>query len=173
MSKLIIVCGLSGAGKTSLAKALSQKLNIACLHKDIIKETLYEALNFSTLEESKKIGIHSVKLLFEIAENIISNKVDIIIESPFNFSGDYQLFQKWIDEYNIELYSIICSVPNEERLKRIKSRPRHQAHHDIERNHENSTGAEESVYDALPGKQIKIVTNQPVEQLVSEIIKLL
>jgi adenylate kinase family enzyme len=40
MSKVIIVCGLPGSGKTTLSRELSKRLGIVCLHKDSIKEKL-------------------------------------------------------------------------------------------------------------------------------------
>ena len=42
MTKLIIICGLPGSGKTTLASELSKQTGIVCLHKDSIKEKLFE-----------------------------------------------------------------------------------------------------------------------------------
>ncbi|MFC1608632.1 AAA family ATPase [Patescibacteria group bacterium] len=88
MSKLIIVCGLPGAGKTTLACELSRKTRIHCIHKDFIKENLCEFLDVSGLDDSKKIGLVSVKLMFSMIEEYLKNGVDLIVESPFNYKED-------------------------------------------------------------------------------------
>ena len=71
MQKLIIVCGLPASGKTTIASALSKDLKIACLHKDSIKENLYEIMEMETLEDSKKVGLYSIMLQFRLAEEML------------------------------------------------------------------------------------------------------
>jgi predicted kinase len=171
MQKLIIVCGLPGTGKTTLAKQLSQELNIVCLHKDSIKENLYEILGLSTLEDSRRIGKQSIQLLYELTEEQLENKLDLIIEAPFYFEGDYKLFATWQEKYNLSIYSIICQINEKERVKRFRNRERHKGHHDIERTNENPRSDE--VYKKLPGKIIEINTSTPPYELVKKIKLLL
>lgn len=170
MSKVIIVCGLAGTGKSTLARALGKKLHIISLHKDDIKESLYELLDLSLLEESKKIGAASVSLLLSIAQEIINKQVDVIIESPFNFSDEYELFETWATNPSIHLYTIICHVNHEERVHRIRSRDRHKAHHDSEREIP-STEDRYQIYEKIPGKHIRVETNRGVEDLILQITK--
>lgn len=170
MSKIIIVCGQPGTGKTLLAEELSKKLNIICLHKDVFKETLYEELELSTLEDSKNLGKVSVSLLLRIASEIIDKQIDVIIESPFNFSDRYELFKTWDNNPDLDLYTIICTINDQERIQRIRERPRHKAHHDGEREIFPITEEKNKVYDTIPGKQIRLETNRDVQILVLEII---
>ncbi|MCK9379000.1 MAG: ATP-binding protein [Candidatus Moranbacteria bacterium] len=168
MSKLIIVCGLSGSGKTTLASELSKKLNIVCIHKDSIKETLYEAQNCSTLDDSKRLGSQSVELLLKLAEEHIKRNVDIVIESPFNFPDDYPLFESWIKDYGVDIFSVICLINKNERARRFQERERHISHHDAERIIDHLK--KEFDYENIPGKQIRIETNVPVDELVKKVI---
>lgn len=170
MTKLIIICGFPGSGKTTLARELSKKLKICCIYKDSIKERLYETLGLSTLEDSKKIGKPSVEVMLHLAEQQLTNEVDIIIESPFYFEEDFILFEKWKGEYNIDIYSIICSIDEAERENRFNIRPRHHAHHDNERNFNVLSKEQSDVYKKIPGNQIWVKTNKPVAELVEEII---
>jgi predicted kinase len=171
MPKLIIVCGLPGSGKTTLAAALASKLNIVCLHKDSIKENLYDILGLSTLEDSKRIGIQSIRLLLALAEEQIANKTDVIIEAPFNYAADYPLFVEWVEKYHVSLYVVICRISAEERKTRSVNRPRHASHHATERYANENFDADNSVYDTMPGTHIKLVCDQPIEQLVEQALK--
>ncbi len=172
MTKLIIVCGLPGSGKTTLAKELSKKLGIVCICKDDIKEKLYESMKFSTLEDSKRIGKPSIDIMLHLAEQQLANGLDIIIESPFNFLEDYPLFKSWKEKYGLDLYSVICLIDFNERKKRFLKRKRHNAHHDTQRISDHLLNdVTEYNYAMIPGKQIRIITNKKVEELVQDVIK--
>ncbi|MDD5463914.1 MAG: AAA family ATPase [Candidatus Moranbacteria bacterium] len=169
MSKLIIICGLPGSGKTTLARELSKKTKVALISKDSIKEKLYESMNLSTLEDSKNIGIPAFELMIELTENQLVGGVDVIMEAPLKFPEDYQLFKKWRDEYGLELFSVICSVDSVERKRRFRDRERHQAHHDFQREIDEKEDGYD--YATMPGKQIRIVTNKPTTELIEEIME--
>ena len=180
MSKLIVVCGLSGVGKTTLVEELSKELKILSLQKDFFKESLYESMGFSTLEDSKKLGTPSVSLVFQLAQKAIANGVDIIIEGMFSFQEDIDLLKKWEKIYDVDVYTIICSVDEKSRQERYLNRAkndRHQAHHDLERleNKEAEKNCamfiENFDYDEMPGKKINIITNKPVLELIKKIKK--
>ncbi len=169
MTKLIIICGLPGSGKTTLASELSKQTGIVCLHKDSIKEKLFEGLHLSTLEDSKRIGKPSIDVMFYLAEQQIANGIDIIMEAPFNFPGDYDLFSQWKEKYGINLYSVICSIDVEERKKRFSNRDRHHAHFDDMRAVDHFADNEYD-YTLIPGKRILIKTNESVSELVKKVI---
>lgn len=173
MPKLIIVCGLPGSGKSTLARELSKQLNIACLHKDTLKENLFELLELSTPEESKRMGVQAIKLLLILAEEQLKDGADIIIESPFNYAADYALFTEWAGRYHTDIFSIVCKIPAGIRKDRFLNRPRHQSHFDSEASFDANFGGDdkEAVYEKLPGKKLYLTTDQPVATLAEKTVK--
>lgn len=167
MSKLIVICGLPGTGKTTLADTLSKRLKITCISKDAIKEALYDELGLKNLEDSLAIGKRSIEVMLNLAEKNVQLQKNVIIEAPFRFEEDYQLFSKWIQQYKVDFTAIICTVSPEIRENRFYNRPRHEAHHDNERKFEEQT---EDIYHKLPGKQLWIDTNKPVSNIIDEMI---
>jgi predicted kinase len=168
MPKLYIICGPSGSGKTTVAAGLAGKLNTSWLSKDAIKEQLYEVMGLSTLEDSKQLGHYSIALLLHLAEIQLKNGVDVIIEAPFNFVEDYETFRKWEEAHHTIIFSIVCTAPPSTLKQRFYDRPRHQAHHDNEREY---TTQDESVYMHLPGKHIILDTQQTLNELLDHLIK--
>ncbi len=59
MSKtsLIIILGPPGTGKTTLGKRIAKDLNLPFVHKDGIKELLFDKLGWSDRVWSRKVGI--------------------------------------------------------------------------------------------------------------------
>jgi 2-phosphoglycerate kinase len=172
---------MPGVGKTTLAKELSKKLNIPCLHKDSIKENLYDILGGQTLDDSKKIGLQSLKLMFKLIEEQLARGIDIIIEGPFYLKVDSELFHQWQKQYNLEVATIICEIEEELRKERFANRERHASHHDQERLKSYNQEDKEPwwVFDAnpnyeeMPDRQIRVKTNREVEELIEKILKLI
>lgn len=81
---LIIVGGLSASGKTTLAQRLVLSLKLPLMHKDVIKETLYDALGCADIAESQRIGQASMVLLYQFAEAVLRMGQSCIVESTFH-----------------------------------------------------------------------------------------
>lgn len=173
MSRVVIFCGLPASGKTTLAKEVSHRLNIVCIHKDAIKERLYDLLGGQTLEDSKKIGRAVIETMLCLAEDTIANGVDVLLESPFNHPENVTRFSEWEKKNTIDLSMIVCTVNEEERKKRHVERARHPGHHDKERLNHYPFHEDAFDYSEMPGKKLFLETNKPVGELVEEVIAFL
>lgn len=77
---LIIVTGPSATGKTGLAERLAADLKLPAVHKDAIKEQLFNSLGWSDREWSRKLGGASYDLLWLVAERILAADCPALIE---------------------------------------------------------------------------------------------
>lgn len=165
MSKVIVVCGQAGVGKTTLSAELSKKLNIVCFHKDTIKERLFELLEGENLEDSKKVGMCSMELLFHLAEESMKNGVDIIVEAPFNHSSNPGIFEHWKNELGADMRVIVCELNDDkEHVRRFRERERHHSHKDFDRGWQPSPFD----YSVMPGLKIKLDMSKLLDALVDE-----
>ncbi|HWQ60395.1 MAG TPA: ATP-binding protein [Candidatus Fimivivens sp.] len=168
MSKVVIFCGLPGSGKSTLATEVSRRVNIFCLHKDAIKERLHGYLSGSTIEESRIIGLYSIRLLVALADDALKNGTDIIIESTFNHPDNVEQFVKWVAEGR-DARVVVCQVDEGERKRRFVNRPQHEAYHGTER-----TFSEEIFdYGLMPGKNLVLDTGRPLAEIVGEVMTFL
>jgi len=173
MGKLIVFCGYSGTGKTTLANKLSKKLHIPCLHKDSFKEPIYKHMSCKTFKDSFKSGYCFIMTLLNVAEDQIENGVDLIIESPFNHAESLEQFKNWIKKYKLDFYCVICSLDEKTRLKRCRNRldKRDKCHHDEKRLailHSSITS--DFDYNNMPEKKIFVDTKKPVNELLKEVL---
>jgi predicted kinase len=63
----VVVSGLPGSGKTTLATAVARELRLPLLSKDVIKETLFDVLGTGDVEWSKRLGQAGTQVLLELA----------------------------------------------------------------------------------------------------------
>ncbi len=175
MTRLIIICGLSASGKTTLANELSKKLGIFCIHKDSIKESLFESLELSTLEDSRKIGYPAVKVALDLAQENLKRSVDVILESPFNYPDVGKVFEAWKQEYKIDIFTIVLELDENLRRARFEEREkglkRHYAHHDTDRMRMREEM--QSSYDYMPEKKIVLNSGEPLEDILMDALKFL
>lgn len=163
MSNLIVVCGFGGSGKTTLAKAISAKTNIVCFHKDSIKAALSDRLNFETN--------NTYDFFIALAEEQIKNNVDILIEAPFSYKNDIELFESWIRKYNINLYCVVCSIDSKTRRQRVESRERHKCHEEADMKLKKELESESFDFQKFPGAIINITTDKSVDELVEQVME--
>ena len=66
----ILVAGMPASGKSTMAKAISEKWSLPLLSKDSIKELLYDNIGFGSREEKGKLGVASMFVVSVIPSGI-------------------------------------------------------------------------------------------------------
>lgn len=131
MQKLILITGDLAAGKSTLAKKLSQNLNALYFTKDILKEILSDTVGFSNRQENKKLSIASVNVMNHIFSQYAFFKQDLILEANFH-KDEIETLQNLANQNNYKVI-ILYLQGNSDTLferfsNRIKNENRHPTH---------------------------------------------
>jgi predicted kinase len=78
-SPVVVVAGVPGSGKTTLARALSAELRIPLVSKDVIKEALFDALGTGDLEWSQRLGLAAHRVMYALVADLDA----VVLESHF------------------------------------------------------------------------------------------
>ena len=68
-----------------MAKYLSEKLNIAMISKDAIKELLFDDVGFHSREEKVKLGTASANIMYYMTERLMRHKQPFILENTCGY----------------------------------------------------------------------------------------
>ena len=123
--RLVYVSGAPGAGKTSLAVPLAAELGYALLTKDLIKETLHDALGAPEpdLAWSRRLGGAAMELLWTLA----ARSADVLIEANFRPNSDNERAK--LTALGGRPVEVHCACPAELAATRYRTRTRHPVHH--------------------------------------------
>jgi adenylylsulfate kinase len=106
---IILLCGLSGAGKTTLAKAVKQKLAEADIFIELIDADEYRQRLFKDLLYSKEDRNENIRRLGFIANKFSSHNIITVISAinPYD-----EIRQELVKSYkNVKVVHVDCPLP--------------------------------------------------------------
>lgn len=177
----ILVAGIPAAGKSTMAKVLSERLKLPVISKDSIKELLFDNVGFRSREEKRKLGIASMEMMYYAAGQLMKAGQPFILENNFEFSSAHGM-ENLLEKYQYSALTITLTgdykVIYQRFLERESSPDRHRGHvvndcyPEKEENHLNTTKAKTISYESfvrgieqrgfdvfsVGGRQIKVDT---------------
>lgn len=117
VTKLIILRGNSGSGKTTTAKALQRKFGhgTMLISQDVVRREMLFVKDGPDTEASQ--------LLLELALYGKKHCNIVILEGILNSKWYEKLFKNLLDEFNNQIFAYYFDIPFEETLNRHKLKP--------------------------------------------------
>ncbi len=131
---VIIVTGAPATGKTTLGRRIAHDLRWPFIHKDGIKETLFDTLGWGDREWSKRLGRAAMVLLFHFVTVQLRAGRSLVVEANFDPAFDTARFLDLRQRYPFEALQIVCETDGEALRQRYRARAesgqRHPGHVD-------------------------------------------
>jgi predicted kinase len=130
--RLIVLNGMAGAGKTTLAHPLAVELGVPFVSKDALKEALGDAVD-SPLP-TRALGALAADALWRITGMLDGT---VLVESVWLADRDEEWFRRgWESAGSPAGVEVWCEAPREVMRERFLTRPRHAVHDDQGRREE-------------------------------------
>jgi predicted kinase len=160
--RVIVVTGLPGAGKSTLAHELAGRYRLPVLAKDFIKEPLLDVLGAADAAASRRLSDASFAVMFRLAAEWVRAGHSFILEGNFR-PGEHE--EPLLEALASPLLAqVLCRVPEAERRARLAARENDAARHAGHRFGERA-GAAGNAIGRIPGDAF---LELPSERLVHE-----
>ncbi|MBA2532172.1 MAG: AAA family ATPase [Nocardioidaceae bacterium] len=122
---LVLVTGVPGSGKTTLARSVAAELELPMLSRDVIKETLFDTLGLGDKTWADTLGRASSSVLWALLANGIEHAV---VDTWLDPSRDDADDARHHLAASICVVELLCECPGDLAASRYAQRVRHIGH---------------------------------------------
>jgi predicted kinase len=129
--RLVIITGLPGTGKTTLARDAARRHGLPLICKDTIKEPLMDMLG-TDASRSRELSNTAFAVMFSLARELLALGDSLILEGNFRAGEHETPLLAALPPNRPNIIQVLCTADENERRTRILSRSRHAGHPGIQ-----------------------------------------
>jgi predicted kinase len=174
-TRMIIVSGSPGSGKTGLAAKLGEELGYPMISRDSLKEVLMDIWPPQDRDDSERLGRASWPLMYQVLDALLGRIPGVIVESNF-VRGDSE--EDILDRLHRSTAILIhCSADEQIIAERIEERKydqnRHEGHFDEQIGPDVMKAIDEDEYEPLelPIPVVRVDTTNGYNPSMEEILQ--
>jgi uncharacterized protein len=173
-----VVCGMIASGKSTLAKALADALQIKVLRSDIVRKDLFDRQVFESQEEEFEEGIYSQdatsltygKLLL-LAQEEIERGRSVILDATFSRKDQRREVLRLVEDRDADIVFVECRCREVVIRQRLRNRKKSPAISDARLKHLDESKSRFEALDEIPAENKIIVdTERPLAEIVEKIL---
>lgn len=158
---VILICGLPGTGKTTIAENLGKKINAQVLSTDKIRKEIIPQPTYSSKE---KFLVYNVMLV--IAKYLNKAGLSCVLDATFSQQKFREQVKKKLGISEKELHIVECICPEKEVLLRLQKRKDDYSDADLKVYQKMK-----KIYEPVKSRHITIDTSKDIKENVNKIIK--
>jgi aminoglycoside phosphotransferase family enzyme/predicted kinase len=175
---LIIVCGLSGSGKSTVARMLQHRKGFKAINSDRVRKRLASVAPHEHVRTGYSANIYSdrfTKITYDAmlaeAERLLNDGCGVILDATFKESADRQLALALAARRGVPVLFVECVVSEDEAIRRLEQRASvkgevSDATPDV---YKRQRAEFEPIREIPPRNHLRMDTTRRREQLVAEI----
>lgn len=150
---IVIICGLAGIGKTTLAKNLAPLIDASILSTDKIRK---ELISNPTYQKEERALIYDVMIL--LAKYLQQSGRNCILDATFNKEDSRNQVKNKIQVSENQFFIVECTCPEKIILSRLKNRKGDYSDADV-----SVYQKIKKIYESVKCKHITVDTSQDSE----------
>lgn len=133
---LVVVNGLPCTGKTTVGRRIAHTAGLPCLHKDTIKEIVFDTLGWSDRNWSRSVSRCAFEMLFCWLETGLQAGCSLVVEGNFRQPEHAARFEALRQRVEFTLVEVLCKAEGRVLWQRFRRRAggggRHPGHVDAQ-----------------------------------------
>jgi hypothetical protein len=156
---LIIVCGLPGTGKTTIAAALAKRFSSELLSSDVVRKKTFSKPTYS---EDEKLAVY--KKMAQEASALLKQGKNVVMDATFSRNEYLRLAREAAHDAGASCHVILCSLSHGETKKRIEQREKGPSDADFAIHLKVK-----QQFEPIEGEHLSIDASKPIKDIVEEV----